>query len=130
MLGTPSSHLDSSDCQLLAQLGDQLLAQSGDEGMATGRNLTLHEQVPGFVRRALGVAYGEIFMVDDYALHMSYLNGTSPFDYPMQSRYHKALLLFPTPQLLRNELEGVLQTNLAIRQAQLSLLDLQPAVGA
>jgi hypothetical protein len=38
--------------------------------------------------------------------------------------------LFPTPQLLRNELEGVLQTNLAIRQAQLSLLDLQPPVGA
>ena len=73
----------------------------------------LISRIPSHFKDALRIAYSAIHLVDKHALTLSLLNGNSPLDYPDRSKFYKALLMLPTPELV--ELE---QTRFATANAQ------------
>jgi hypothetical protein len=55
----------------------------------------------------LGLAFSEFYGVDEHALTMAYLNGTSPHHYPDQRKRDRALLLYTSPEILESEIDRV-----------------------
>jgi hypothetical protein len=51
------------------------------------------------------VAYSELYLLDEFALTMSFINKTSPFCYPDPAKLDKALLLLPHPELVEKDLD-------------------------
>jgi hypothetical protein len=64
-------------------------------------------RVPAHTRHILGKAYAEIHCLNDQALTLAYLNGSSPMSYPDQKKKDRALLLYTTPELLEQEVDRV-----------------------
>ena len=73
----------------------------------------LISRIPARFKEALRLAYSAIHLVDNQALTLSLLNGNSPLDYPDRSKFYKALLMLPSPELIENE-----QTRFATANAQ------------
>ena len=133
--GGPNSPIDSALCDTLLYLGDHIVQEEAppiglidpDDEDAV-EDLALYEAVhrePSLVSRVsahfkmlLRKAYAEINCLDDNAIVLSYLNGGSPYDYPDQSKWNKALLLFPSNELIELEYQRFSRINSSLRSAQ------------
>ena len=97
-LGEHSGPFDSLMCDTLTRLGDHLVQPS-----RSAVPDSLITRIPTHFKQSLRLAYSAIFLVDDNALTLSVLNGNSPLDYPDRSKFNKALLMVPTPELIELE---------------------------
>lgn len=97
------------------RLGDAWLTSALANAIHARRRPYFIERVPVHLVRALRRAFSELFLCDELSLLMSYFNKTSPFIYPDQRRINKAMLLFPTPQLIRAEFVTVMEYNHSLR---------------
>jgi hypothetical protein len=104
-----------SQCKLLMRLGDAWLGNALAVAQQQRRRPYFIERVPVHLIRALRRAFSELFLCDELSLLMSYFNKTSPFIHPDRRRINKAMLLFPTPQLIRRELCTVTEYNHSLR---------------
>jgi hypothetical protein len=73
--------------------------------------------VPAYFKEALRLAYAELYLLNDNAIVLSYLNGMTPFDYPDPAKFNKALLMLPSPDLIMRDLDLASGT-LAARQGR------------
>jgi hypothetical protein len=104
-LGDPSSPLDPTTSELLTNFGDHLMEDAKTSALVRGVQPDFISRVPAHTRHILGKAYAEIHCLQDQALTMAYLNGTSPMDYPDQFKKNRALLLYTSPELLEQEID-------------------------
>jgi hypothetical protein len=98
-------------------MGDHLFKQEFDAAKAAKKPPPFPASVPAYFTQALRVAYGEIYLLDDHALTMSYFNRDSPFSYPDESKAARAQLLLPHPDLVQMELDRT-SSLLAARQGR------------
>ncbi len=106
-LGEPSSPIDSTVCELLTNFGDHLLQDGLTQSLIRGEQPSFLARVPAHTRHMLGLAYSELYCVEEHALTMAYLNGTSPHQYPDQRKRNRALLLYTSPELLEGAIDQV-----------------------
>ncbi len=106
-LGEPSSPVDSTICELLTNFGDHLLQDGLTKALIRGEQPSFLARVPAHTRHMLGLAYSEFYGVEEHALTMAYLNGTSPQQYPDQRKRDRALLLYTSPEILESEIDRV-----------------------
>ncbi len=104
-LGDPSSPLDPTSSELLTTFGDHLLEDAKTVALVRGIQPDFISRVPAHVRHILGKAYAEIHCLQDQALTLAYLNGSSPMAYPDQRKKERALLLYTSPELLEQEID-------------------------
>ena len=114
-LETPSAALDSGICSTLTSMGDHLLRQDAISAEAEGRPPSLVSLVPPYVKKLLGRAYSELYLLDDQALTLSYLNNRSPFCYQSQSKMNSAMLLLATPELVDMDMDNASAYNASLR---------------
>jgi hypothetical protein len=112
-----TGRLSSATVEILTNIGDHILAQEFQDAPRLGRVPSFLSRVPAPIRRMLGRAYSEMFLLDDNCLALAYLNGDSPNNYPDQKKRDRACLLLATPQLVDQELDRV--SSLAAVQAGL-----------
>jgi hypothetical protein len=106
-LGEPSSPVDSTISELLTNFGDHLLQDGLTKALIRGEQPSFLARVPAHTRHMLGLAFSELYCVEEHALTMAYLNGTSPHSYPDQRKRNRAIMLYTTPELLDNEIDRV-----------------------
>jgi hypothetical protein len=116
-LGQPNGPIDSVTAGYLTFMGDHLFKQELDAAKLRKKQPPFLSTVPAYFTRALRTAYGEIYLLDEHALTLSYINGTSPFAYPDATKVDKALLLLPSPDLIERELDRT-SSLLAFRQGR------------
>jgi hypothetical protein len=104
-LGPHTGPIDSVTAGYLTFMGDHLFEQERNAAKAKKEKPPFPASVPAYFTRALRVAYGEIYMLDEYALPLSLINRTSPFSYPDPIKAERALLLLPHPDLIERELD-------------------------
>jgi hypothetical protein len=109
--------LGSDTVEILTNIGDHILAQEFQDAPKLGRVPSFLARVPAPIRRMLGRAYAEMFLLDNNCLALAYLNGDSPNNYPDQRKRDWAALLLATPQLVDQEIDRV--SSLAAIQAGL-----------
>jgi len=100
-------------------MGDHLLRQSALKATHEKREPSLVSLVPPYVKNLLGRAYAEIYLLDDQALTLSYLNNRSPFCYQDQGKMNRAMLLLATPELVDLDMDAASALNAASRVVQL-----------
>ncbi len=106
-LGPSAGPIDSVTAGYLTFMGDHLFKQERKAAREKKKEPPFIASVPAFFTRALREAYAEIYLLDDYALTMSYINRDSPFNYPDPAKIEKALLLLPHPDLIEQDLDRV-----------------------
>jgi hypothetical protein len=96
----PVGPVSYQECQNLLACSDHILAE--ERRLADEENVrpSILAEVPSHFKMLLSRAYGEIHLLDDLALVLSYLNGKSPHDYPDEAKVDQALLLLPGMELL------------------------------
>jgi hypothetical protein len=99
----PLGPINTYACQALTSYGDHLFAEQKRIAEEADEVPPLLARVPAHFRRALALAYAHIHLVDDQALVLSYLNCTSPFYYPDETKIDQALLLLPSVELINYE---------------------------
>jgi hypothetical protein len=97
------------------RLGDAWLGNALNVALQANRRPCFIERVPVHLIRALRRAFSDLFLCDERSLLLSYFNKTSPFIYPDQRRLNKAMLLFPTPELVRAEFSTIMEYNHSLR---------------
>ncbi len=116
-LGPSNGPIDSITAGYLTFMGDHLYKQEFDAAKLRKKQPPFLSTVPAYFTKALRAAYGEIYLLDEHALTLSYVNGTSPFAYPDANKIEKALLLLPSPELVERELDRT-SSLLAFRQGR------------
>ncbi len=116
-LGPFDAPLDSVTVSILTNLGDHMLKQEHDLAIRKKKVPPFFSTVPAYFKEALRLAYAELYLLDDNAIVLSYLNGTTPFDYPDPAKFNKALLMLPSPDLIMRDLDLASGT-LAARQGR------------
>ena len=104
-------------CETLCNLGDHLVKEELLADVAANRHASLNCRIPAYFKKALRQAYAEVNLLDDQALTLSSLNNDSPYNYPDRSKLHRAMLLFPTPELVELEMIRSYVANEAVRLA-------------
>jgi hypothetical protein len=100
----PPGPVDSITCTNLTHFGDHLLAEERKIALESGYQPSLLARVPAQFKKTLSLAYAHLHLVDDQALTLSALNGTSPFDYLDESKIDRAMLFSRTyPQWPESE---------------------------
>ena len=131
-VGAPDVLIDSATCDTLLYLGDHLVSDeaaddedSEDSADSDASDDTEAVPIPSLVsrvsarfKRLLRRAYAEINCLDDNSIVLSYLNGNSPYDYPDQAKWNRALLMFPSNELIELEYQRFSSINSAIRASQ------------
>jgi hypothetical protein len=106
-MGPFSGPIDSVTAGYLTFMGDHLLKTERDRAVAAKKKPSFIATIPAYFTRALRMAYGEIYLLDEYALTLSYINRASPFAYPDPAKAERALLLLPHPDLVERDLDHV-----------------------
>lgn len=101
-------------CQNLLAQGDHILAEERRLAEEANVRPSILAEVPSYFKMLLSRAYGEIHLLDDLALVLSYLNGKSPYDYPDESKVDQALLLLPGMDLLNYDRDAASSENARI----------------
>jgi hypothetical protein len=113
-LGEPTDRLDSATVSVLTAIGEHLLADERSNRARFERGSFL-SRVPSYIRTMLSRAYSEIYLLDNNALALAYLNGDSVMTYRDQAKRDRASILMGTPELVSIELDRV--SSLAAIQA-------------
>ncbi len=121
-MGPPSGHIDSVTAGYLTFMGDHLLKTEREKALAAKKKPPFIATIPAYFTRALRVAYGEIYLLDEYALPLSLINQSSPFAYPDPTKAERALLLLPHPDLVEQDLDHVSSQLAARRGRSLGLI--------
>jgi hypothetical protein len=99
-LDGPVGPVNYQECQNLLAQGDHILAEERRLAEEANVRPSILAEVPSHFKMLLSRAYGEIHLLDDLALVLSYLNGKSPYDYPDETKVDRVLLLLPGMDLL------------------------------
>jgi hypothetical protein len=110
----PVGPVDYQTCQNLLAQGDHILAEERRFAEEEGERPSILASIPSHFKMLLSRAYGEIHLLDDLALVLSYLNGKSPYDYPDETKVDQALLLLPGMDLLNYDRDSASSENARI----------------
>ncbi len=99
----PLGPINSQACQALTSQGDHIFAEQKRVAEEADEVPPILARIPAHFKRSLALAYAHIHLVDDQALALSYLNGTSPFSYPDDQKIDQVMLLLPGFDLINYE---------------------------
>jgi hypothetical protein len=99
----PVGPVNYQECLNLIAQGDHLFAEERRLAEEAGSRPSLLASIPSHFKLLLSRAFGELHLLDDLALILSYLNGKSPYDYPDESKVDQALLLLPSMELINHD---------------------------
>jgi hypothetical protein len=99
----PVGPINSQACQALTSQGDHILAEQKRIAEEAGEVPPILARIPAHFKRSLALAYSHVHLLDDQALVLSYLNGTSPLDYPDDQKIDQTMLLLPGFDLINYE---------------------------
>jgi hypothetical protein len=110
----PVGPVDYQTCLNLIAQGDHLLAEERRVAEEAGERPSLLASIPSHFKLLLSKAYGELHLLDDLALVLSYMNGKSPYDYPDEAKVDQALLLLPSMDLINYDRDAASSENARI----------------
>jgi hypothetical protein len=99
----PVGPIGAIACQALTSQGDHIFSEQKRLAEEKDEVPPLLASIPAHFKRALALAYAHIHLLDDQALVLSYMNGTSPFQYPDDSKIDQVMLLLPSFDLINYE---------------------------
>jgi hypothetical protein len=110
----PNGPVDYQTCLNLIAQGDHLFAEERRVAEEAGELPSLLASIPSHFKLLLSKAYGELHLLDDLALVLSYMNGKSPYDYPDEAKVDQALLLLPSMDLINYDRDAASSENARI----------------
>jgi hypothetical protein len=110
----PVGPVDYQTCLNLIAQGDHMLAEERRLAEESGVEPSLLASIPSHFKLLLSKAYGELHLLDDLALVLSYMNGKSPYDYPDDAKIDRTLLLLPSMDLINYDRDAASSENARI----------------